>query len=127
MLDGFFEAQADPDATRAAAISGHRLVRLGEPADIASCMVYLASDEAGWVTGVACYVIGTAASWPGSGAADAGTQTALAVCPRDDSRVRLSMHAFVTVLVRCLAPDLSTAVLAHGWRCATLHGTGRSR
>ena len=58
MLEGFFEAQADPDATRAAAISGHPLGRLGEPADIASGMVYLASDEAGWVTGTVLVIDG---------------------------------------------------------------------
>ena len=58
MLEGFFEAQADPDATRAAAIRGHPLGRLGEPTDIASGMVYLASDEAAWVTGTALVIDG---------------------------------------------------------------------
>ena len=58
MLEGFFDAQADPDATRAAAISGHPLGRLGEPTDIASGMVYLASDEASWVTGTVLVIDG---------------------------------------------------------------------
>lgn len=67
MLEGFFEAQADPDATRAAAISGHPLGRFGEPADIASGMVYLASDEAAWVTGTALVIDGgfIAGTWGG--------------------------------------------------------------
>ena len=58
MLEGFLEAQPDPDAARAAAISGHPLGRLGEPADIASGMVYLASDEASWVTGTVLVIDG---------------------------------------------------------------------
>ncbi len=34
------------------------LGRLGQPADIAAAVVYLASDEAGWVTGATLHVNG---------------------------------------------------------------------
>jgi len=34
------------------------LKRLGQPADIAAAVAYLASDEAGWVTGATLHVNG---------------------------------------------------------------------
>ena len=34
------------------------LGRIGQPADVASAVVYLASDEAGWVTGATLHVNG---------------------------------------------------------------------
>jgi len=34
------------------------LGRLGQPADIAAAVLYLASDEAGWVTGATLHVNG---------------------------------------------------------------------
>jgi 3-oxoacyl-[acyl-carrier protein] reductase len=34
------------------------LGRLGQPADVAAAVVYLASDEAGWVTGATLHVNG---------------------------------------------------------------------
>ena len=34
------------------------LERLGRPEDVASAVVYLASDEAGWVTGATLHVNG---------------------------------------------------------------------
>jgi NAD(P)-dependent dehydrogenase (short-subunit alcohol dehydrogenase family) len=45
----------------------HPLGRLGEPLDIADAFVYLASDEARWVTGTALVVDGglTAGIWGG--------------------------------------------------------------
>jgi NAD(P)-dependent dehydrogenase (short-subunit alcohol dehydrogenase family) len=51
MLEGIIEQQPDPAAARAAAESFHPLRRLGQPEDIANAFVYLASDEARWVTG----------------------------------------------------------------------------
>ena len=48
----------DPSAVRRERISVHPIGRLGEPEDIAGMAVYLASDEAGWVTGAAMPVDG---------------------------------------------------------------------
>ena len=51
MLDAWFHAQPAPKAGEAMLESLTPLGRLGESADIASGMVYLASDDAEWVTG----------------------------------------------------------------------------
>lgn len=58
MLERFLDAQPDPAAARAAAAGLHPLGRLGAPRDIADAFVYLASDEAEWVTGTALVVDG---------------------------------------------------------------------
>lgn len=58
MIDGYFEDQPDPAEARRLAESLHPLGRLGRPQDIADAMVYLASDEADWVTGTALVVDG---------------------------------------------------------------------
>ena len=58
MIDGFFNDQDDPEASRAAATKLHPLGRLGTPRDIASGFVYLASDDAEWVTGTALTIDG---------------------------------------------------------------------
>lgn len=58
MLDGIFDQQPDPAATRASATTSAPAGRLGEPRDIADAFVYLASDEASFVTGVALAVDG---------------------------------------------------------------------
>lgn len=58
MLDGIFDQQPDPAATRASATTFAPAGRLGEPRDIADAFVYLASDEASFVTGVALPVDG---------------------------------------------------------------------
>lgn len=67
MIDGYFSDQADPDAARAFATGLHPLGRLGDPVDIADAFVYLASDEARWVTGTALVVDGglTSGIWSG--------------------------------------------------------------
>ena len=67
MLERFLAGQADPSAARAAATAVHPLGRLGHPADIAEAFVYLASDEASWVTGEALVVDGGLSSgiWGG--------------------------------------------------------------
>ncbi len=67
MIDGYFAAQPDPEAARAHATSIHPLGRLGRPRDLADAFVYLASDEAAWVTGTALVVDGglTAGIWGG--------------------------------------------------------------
>jgi NAD(P)-dependent dehydrogenase (short-subunit alcohol dehydrogenase family) len=58
MLETFLAGQDDPDAVRAFATGLHPIGRLGTPADIASAFVYLGSDDAAWVTGVALPVDG---------------------------------------------------------------------
>jgi NAD(P)-dependent dehydrogenase (short-subunit alcohol dehydrogenase family) len=58
MIQGYFADQPDPEAARAFATKIHPLGRLGTPRDIADAFVYLASDEASWVTGTALVVDG---------------------------------------------------------------------
>ncbi len=58
MLETFLAAQDDPNAMRAYATGLHPAGRLGSPRDIADAFVYLGSDEAAWVTGVALPVDG---------------------------------------------------------------------
>ncbi|MDH4175950.1 MAG: SDR family oxidoreductase [Thermoleophilia bacterium] len=67
MIEGYFAAQPDPAAARAHATGIHPLGRLGRPRDLADAFVYLASDEAAWVTGTALVVDGglTAGIWGG--------------------------------------------------------------
>jgi meso-butanediol dehydrogenase/(S,S)-butanediol dehydrogenase/diacetyl reductase len=67
MIDGYFDAQEDPDASRRFAIGLHPLGRMGEPLDHANAFVYLASDEASWVTGLELNVDGgiTCGIWGG--------------------------------------------------------------
>ena len=48
----------DPGAVRRERIGVHPIGRLGEPEDVAGMAVYLASDEASWVTGSAMPVDG---------------------------------------------------------------------
>ena len=58
MLQGIFAQQPDPKAAHRAAVGYHPLGRLGEAEDIANAFVYLASDEAAWVTGAVVAVDG---------------------------------------------------------------------
>ena len=51
MIEGYFAAQDDPEASRRFATGLHPLGRMGEPVDHANAFVYLASDEAGYITG----------------------------------------------------------------------------
>jgi NAD(P)-dependent dehydrogenase (short-subunit alcohol dehydrogenase family) len=68
MLERFLESQPDPAAARTAVTGLHPLGRLGAPRDVADAFVYLASDEATWVTGAALVVDGGLASGIWSGA-----------------------------------------------------------
>lgn len=67
MIEGYFADQPDPEEARTFATRLHPLGRLGSPRDIADAMVYLASDEARWVTGTALVVDGglTSGIWGG--------------------------------------------------------------
>jgi NAD(P)-dependent dehydrogenase (short-subunit alcohol dehydrogenase family) len=67
MIQGYFADQPDPEAARTFATGLHPLGRLGAPRDIADAFVYLASDEAAWVTGTALTVDGglTSGIWGG--------------------------------------------------------------
>jgi NAD(P)-dependent dehydrogenase (short-subunit alcohol dehydrogenase family) len=58
MIEGYFRDQPDPEEARRFATSIHPLGRLGAPRDIADAFVYLASDEAAWITGTALVVDG---------------------------------------------------------------------
>ena len=55
---GYFEAQPDPAAARAAAGRLHALGRIGRPEEIARVAAFLASDEASFMTGSAVVVDG---------------------------------------------------------------------
>lgn len=58
LAEGYFEAQPDPAAARAAAGKLHALWRIGRPEEVARAAVFLASDEASFVTGSAMVVDG---------------------------------------------------------------------
>jgi NAD(P)-dependent dehydrogenase (short-subunit alcohol dehydrogenase family) len=58
MFDGFLAAQPDPEAARAKAAGLTPLGRIGTPRDIANGFVYLASDDATWITGTALIIDG---------------------------------------------------------------------
>lgn len=55
---GYFEAQPDPAAVRAAAGKLHALWRIGRPEEVARVAVFLASDEASFMTGSSVVVDG---------------------------------------------------------------------
>jgi 3-oxoacyl-[acyl-carrier protein] reductase len=56
MLQASFDRQPDPEAARARNVKRHPLGRLGSAADVANLALFLASDEASFITG-ATYVI----------------------------------------------------------------------
>jgi NAD(P)-dependent dehydrogenase (short-subunit alcohol dehydrogenase family) len=57
-LQGFFDAQDDPDAVAAGAAAAAPVGRMGSPADVAGAVAYLASDDASFVTGTSILVDG---------------------------------------------------------------------
>jgi meso-butanediol dehydrogenase/(S,S)-butanediol dehydrogenase/diacetyl reductase len=58
MLEQFYRAQPDPEAARAGAAGMHPLRRISEIEDIADAAVFLASDEASFITGQSLVVDG---------------------------------------------------------------------
>jgi NAD(P)-dependent dehydrogenase (short-subunit alcohol dehydrogenase family) len=58
LAEGYFEAQPDPQAARAAAGKLHSLWRIGRPEEVGRAAVFLASDEASFITGAALTVDG---------------------------------------------------------------------
>lgn len=58
LAEGYFQAQPDPAAARASAGKLHALWRIGRPEEVARTAVYLASDDASFVTGAAMVVDG---------------------------------------------------------------------
>lgn len=58
MIEGYFADQQDPDEARRLALGLHPLGRFGKPRDIADGFVFLASDEAEWITGTTLTIDG---------------------------------------------------------------------
>lgn len=58
LAEGYFLAQPDPDAARRQAGKLHALGRIGRPEEVARLAVFLASDEASFITGAALAVDG---------------------------------------------------------------------
>ncbi len=58
LAEGYFQAQPDPAAARAAAGKLHALGRIGGPEEVARVAVFLASDESSFMTGSAVVVDG---------------------------------------------------------------------
>jgi meso-butanediol dehydrogenase/(S,S)-butanediol dehydrogenase/diacetyl reductase len=58
LAESYFQAQPDPAAARAAAGKLHALWRIGQPEEVARVAIFLASDDASFVTGSAYGVTG---------------------------------------------------------------------
>ncbi len=58
LAEGYFLAQPDPDAARAQAGKLHALRRIGTPEEVARVAIFLAGDEASFITGAAIAVDG---------------------------------------------------------------------
>jgi len=62
LAEGYFQAQANPALARAEAGKLHALWRIGKPEEVGKVAVFLASDDASFITGAAIVVDGGFAS-----------------------------------------------------------------
>jgi NAD(P)-dependent dehydrogenase (short-subunit alcohol dehydrogenase family) len=58
LVSAWIRAQPDPEAARREVVSTQPMGRVGSPAEIAAAIAFLASEEAGFITGVAMPVDG---------------------------------------------------------------------
>ncbi len=58
MLRVYLNAQPDPEKALSQMVDRHLLRRIGKPEDVAKAALYLASDDASWMTGIALVVDG---------------------------------------------------------------------
>ena len=58
LAQGYFDAQPDPARARAEAGSLHALARIGQPSEVACTAIFLASEDASFMTGSALIVDG---------------------------------------------------------------------
>jgi len=58
MLRVYLDAQPDPEKALLEMTDRHLLKRIGRPEDVAKAALYLASDDANWVTGIALIIDG---------------------------------------------------------------------
>ena len=58
LAEGYFQSQADPAQARVDAGKLHALWRIGKPGEVAQVAIFLASDDASFVTGSAYVVDG---------------------------------------------------------------------
>ena len=65
MAREFIDTAADPAAKERAMTSEHLIERLGTPEEIARLACYLASDDAGFITGAAFVADGGVTAWRG--------------------------------------------------------------
>jgi len=59
----FFERQTDPEAVRQSLLARHPINRFGTPEEVAEAVLWLASDAASFVTGIALPVDGGLTAW----------------------------------------------------------------
>src|SRR5207248_1650618 len=58
LAEGYFQSQPNADAARAAAGKLHALWRIGRPEEVGQTAVFLASDQASFISGAAVVVDG---------------------------------------------------------------------
>jgi NAD(P)-dependent dehydrogenase (short-subunit alcohol dehydrogenase family) len=73
LTQAFLDRAEDPAAMRAEYESAAPLRRMGTPAEVANCVVFLASEQSSFVTGTALMVDGGATAILSSGQSEEGT------------------------------------------------------
>jgi len=66
MVRKYFAAAPDEQALLKALVGSHLIPRLGEPADVARLVCFLASEQASWITGSTYLIDGGSLAWRGS-------------------------------------------------------------